>query len=465
MQAVEKVAPEPVTKSDKFPPGIPYIIGNELAERFSYYGMKTILVVFMTKYLLDANGGFAPMTETDATMWYHVFTMGNYFSPILGALISDIFWGKYKTILNLSIFYCFGHLALALFETRFGLAIGLTLIAMGSGGIKPCVSAHVGDQFNASTQHLLTRIFNYFYLAINIGAAASSLATPLLLEKYGPSVAFGIPGLLMLIATVVFWMGRNKFIAIPPVGIKNYKQDLFSPQGKKAMLNLFIVYIFIAMFWSLYDQSGSSWVIQADYMNRHIDLTFGLFNVEWLKFEILPSQIQAINPVMILILIPLLDLFVYPFVNRFYKLTAIRKMSIGFFLTALSFILIAIPQAMIDAGQTPTFMWQFWAYILLTTGEVLVSVTGLEFSYTQSPNSMKSFIMGFYLLSVSFGNGFTAIVNWFIQNPDGTNKLTGAEYFWFFSGLMFVTAVVFTILFRNYKEKRYIQPKMEYGAH
>jgi len=461
-----QIKPDTTTDiSNKMPPGIPYIIGNELAERFSYYGMKTILVVFMTKHLLDTSGNLSVMGETEATMWNHVFVSVNYFFPIIGAIISDIFWGKYKTILRLSVFYCLGHLTLAMFETRLGLSIGLTLIAMGSGGIKPCVSAHVGDQFNISTQHLLTRIFNYFYMAINIGAALSTLATPLFLEMYGPSVAFGVPGLLMLIATFLFWMGRNRFIAIPPVGWSSYKKELFNRTGLRILLKLGVVYIFIAIFWSLYDQSGSSWIIQADHMNRNLDLTFGLMNIPALRFEILPSQIQAINPILILILIPLLDLVVYPFVNKYYELTAIRKMAIGFFLAAFSFVLIAIPQARIDAGHTPTFLWQIGAYLFITTGEVLVSVTGLEFSYTQAPNSMKSFIMGFFLLSVSFGNAFTAGVNAIILNPDGSSKLTGAEYFWFFFGLMFLTSVIFAWAFRNYKETRFIQPKMAYGQH
>ena len=95
---------------------------------------------------------------------------------------------------------------LSLDDTRFGLSIGLGLIAMGSGGIKPCVSAHVGDQFGKTNSHLLEKVFSWFYFSINFGAFFSTLATPLLLEKYGPNVAFGIPGVLMFIATFVFWI-------------------------------------------------------------------------------------------------------------------------------------------------------------------------------------------------------------------------------------------------------------------
>ena len=146
-------------QSKEIPKGIPYIIGNELAERFSFYGMKCILVVFMTKYLMDSNGAYDTMSNEDATYWYHLFTSAVYYTPLLGAIIADAFLGKYRTILILSIVYCLGHLTLAIDETRFGLAIGLTLISVGAGGIKPCVSAHVWDQFGKTNSFHLQKIF------------------------------------------------------------------------------------------------------------------------------------------------------------------------------------------------------------------------------------------------------------------------------------------------------------------
>ena len=436
--------------TSKMPPGIPYIIGNELAERFSYYGMKTILVIFMTKYLMDSSGNAAPMNESDAKYWYHIFNMTNYLFPILGAFVADILLGKFKTIISLSILYCLGHLALGLFDTRFGLCVGLTLIAMGSGGIKPCVSAHVGDQFRPDKKHLINKIFSVFYLSINIGAAISSLLTPVLLNRFGPHVAFGVPGVLMLIATIVFWMGKRKFVAIQPVGWNYYKNELFSIQGKKALLQLSIIYAFISIFWSLFDQTGSAWVLQAARMNRMVNLGF-------IEFELLPSQIQAINPLMIIILIPLFVFIVYPYINKFYNLTALRKITAGMFIASFSFVLCAIPENQISHGGQPTILWQFFAYLFLTIGEVLVSITALEFAYTQAPNSMKSFVMGFYLLSISLGNLVTAIVNGFIQNPNGSNKLEGAAYYWFFVALMVATAITFVFISKSYKEESYIQ--------
>ena len=116
-----------------------------------------ILVVFMTQYLMGRDGSLAVMGKADAMEYYHWFLSAVYFFPVLGALCSDVWLGKYRTILYVSLIYCLGHLALSLDETRLGLAVGLTLIAVGSGGIKPCVSANVGDQFGQSNRHFWKR--------------------------------------------------------------------------------------------------------------------------------------------------------------------------------------------------------------------------------------------------------------------------------------------------------------------
>ena len=171
------------------PPGVPYIIGNEAAERFSYYGMKSVLTVFMAHYILNQSGLLAPMQENEAYMYTHYFVFGVYFLPILGAILADGWLGKYWTILSLSIVYCLGNLTLACMATSWGiaigqramLAIGLFLICLGAGGIKPCVSANVGDQFGESNKHLLSKMFGWFYFSINAGSFISSILCPWLL--------------------------------------------------------------------------------------------------------------------------------------------------------------------------------------------------------------------------------------------------------------------------------------------
>jgi POT family proton-dependent oligopeptide transporter len=437
-----KTAP---TDSSSLPKGIPYIIGNEAAERFSFYGMRAILVVFMTQYLLTSNGQADYMSNDEAKGWFHLFVSAVYFTPILGALISDGILGKYKTIIVLSLVYTAGHFALSIDDSRTGLAFGLGLIALGAGGIKPCVSAHVGDQFSQSNSHLLPRVFGWFYFSINLGAFFATLLIPWLLDTYGSSVAFGVPGILMLLATVIFWSGRHRFVHVP-AGKKLFIKEVLSKQGLSVLTRLGALYVFIAMFWSLFDQTASSWILQAEQMDRTI---FGI--------ELLASQLPAANPLLVMLLIPVFSYKVYPLINKIFTLTPLRKISIGLFITVLAFVISALIQEEIDAGLTPHISWQILAYVILTSAEVMISITCLEFSYTQAPTKMKSFIMAFFMMSIAVGNLFTSAVNFFIENDDGSSKLAGADYFWFFSLLMLITATAFIFLAKNYKEKSYLQ--------
>jgi len=427
------------------PSAVPFLVVNEAAERFSYYGMRAILVVFMTEYLLDGQGNPDVMVEAEARKFFHIFASAVYFFPAFGALLADIFWGKFKTIVWLSLVYCLGHVALALDHSRVGLTIGLTLIAMGSGGIKPCVSANVGDQFGAANSHLITKVFLWFYFAINLGAGASTLMIPLFLQHYGPHVAFGIPGLLMLVATWVFWVGRWKYAHIPPMGLQRVKK-LLSRENLEPIIRLTPVYLFVSFFWALYDQTASAWVLQAKNMDRH-----------WLGIEWLPSQIQAVNPILVMILIPLFVYVIYPAINQWFSLSPLRKISIGFFVTIFSFMLSAWIESQIVLNMKPTIAWQLLAFVIITCAEVMVSITCLEFSYTQAPHALKSVVMALFLFSVSLGNAFTALVNYIILNEDGTTQLSGPAYYWFFAGIMTLVACGFLGVIKTYQGKIYIQ--------
>jgi len=428
----------PVATS-RLPTGIPFIIANEGAERFSFYGMRAILVVFMTQYLLGPAGTPDTMGQAEAKGWFHLFVSAVYFTPLLGALLSDGILGKYRTIILLSLVYCLGHLVLAIDHTRLGLVVGLGFIALGAGGIKPCVSAHVGDQFGRSNGFLLSRVFSWFYFSINLGAFASMLATPWLMENYGASVAFAVPGALMLIATLVFWSGRYRFVHIPPAGM-GFVREAFSGDGLLTLGRLSLIYVFVAVFWALFDQTGSAWVLQAQNMDRYL---FGV--------EVLPAQIQAANPLLVMLLIPLFSYAVYPAIERIWRLTELRKIAVGMFITVLAFAIPTWIQVQIDQGGTPSIAWQLLAYIVLTSAEVMVAITCLQFSYTQAPRTMKSFIMAFFMMSIALGNLLTSAVNFFIQQEDGSSKLAGAEYYEFFTLLMLITAALFMLVARFYK--------------
>lgn len=448
---------------NKFPPQIKYIVGNEACERYSYYGMRSILVVFMIQVLM--------FQEARATSVYHLFAGACYLFPVLGAFISDRIWGKYKTILYLSLVYCAGHAVLAIWETEMGLYAGLALIALGSGGIKPCVSAHVGDQFRANQTHLLKKVYELFYFMINFGSFFSTLITPWTLKAYGPSVAFGIPGVLMLIATFVFWMGRNEYVHVPPTkgdgnGFMNILMTAIKSQSKKkqgqsfldaalvkhspeqveaakAVLDIAKLFAAVSVFWALFDQHGSSWVIQA----MNMDLVF-----MGIPFE--ASQIAAWNPIMVMGLIPLFSMGIYPLLDKIgFATTPIRRMTWGMFVAAASFAMIGGLQLWMDtSADKVNVMWQFFPYLVITMAEVMISITGLEFAYTQAPRAMKSTIMSLWLLTVFFGNLITAYVSQVNFFP-----VASVGYFMFFAALMGVFAVIFWWMGVNYKVKNYME--------
>lgn len=635
--------------SKNMPAGIPYILGNEGAERFAFYGMSSILVVFMTKYLVGSDGALSVMTDEKAKEWFHLFTAAVYFTPMLGALLADVFFGKYKTIVAFSVCYCTGLALLALYPTQHGLMAGLILIALGSGVIKPCVSANVGDQFGQQNKHLLSKMYSWFYFSINVGACISMLTCPWLLEKFGPGVGFGVPAALMILATVVFVMGRAKYVHIPPAG-KKMLDEMFDWDVLKILARLCILFVFVSMFFALFYQSQSAWVIQAEKMN-----------LKWLGISWLPAQVQFVNSLYIILMIPIFSYVIYPAFNKFYPMTPLRKIGLGMLVTAGCFVVPAyvememnggnvfrcssrspitglepirlidgltgdqgwssgtqptaqepveivlrlrerkawpissvtldlsatlsdaeikaveavgqdanslsdetcrprsvsifaqdftnelIPGSFMDAeeeeradftakqwainqgwkhlgdltidpdqlaaklefasveathvlvqvasnhgadrvkiaeiqvdtieaapaegkplvaelwpnvaalGHRPSIGWQFFAYIILTAGEILASIAVLEFSYTQAPKKIKTLVMGLYLLSISLGNVFSALVNRFIQNADGSTKLPGASYYWFFAIAMLVTFALYIPVAMFFPVKEYIQ--------
>lgn len=432
-------------KTDKMPPGIPYIIGNEAAERFCFYGLRAILVVYMTKYLRDRSGALAPMSENDANFWYHVFLATNYFFPLMGAIVADAFWGKYRTVFWISLVYCAGCLALAGDNTRLGLGLGLGLIALGAGGIKPCVASNVGDQFGTANQHLVSRAFGWFYFAVNFGSFFSIYLTPILLDKVGPRLAFGVPAALMFLATLIFWSGRYKFVHIPPRGSSFFKET-FNRASLLALGRTAIIFVFVAVFWSLWDQSGGEWVLQAEKMNLNV---FG--------FQIYSSQTQVVNSVLILAFIPLFQYWLYPALNRVWKVTPLRKIGLGILTIGISFFISAWIESRLNAGVKLSVLWQLPAYVLLSAGEVMTSITSLEFAYTQAPRHLKAIVNSFYLLSISAGNLFTALVHAVIANPDGSSKLHGASYYVFFAILAIATSVIFAFVALRYQEQNYLQ--------
>ncbi len=449
---VEHTSPD--DSHPQFPKAVPFIIGNEAAERFSYYGMLAILMPYMMKSLM--------MTEEVASSYGHLFKAGVYLFPFFGALLADIFWGKYRTVLTLSLVYCAGHLVLALPGEWWGAGqlhvpffIGLSLIALGAGGIKSCVSAIVGDQFTAKNLSLMEKVYSWFYLAINVGSLFSMGLTPYLLKEFGPEVAFGVPGVFMALATLIFWLGRKKFIIPAPSGAK-FLKELTTPAGYRAILKVSCVFLFLIVNWAIYDQTSYRWVSQAERMDAQI-----FAGIPWLpestrEYTLIPAQVQAFNPFLILVLVPLFTYGIYPAINRrYHHFTLVKKMAVGLWLMgAAAFFPLWFEMNILDGVQM-NLAWQFLAYFVLTTAEVMVSVTSLEFAYTQAPPSMKSFIMGMYLLTFALGNLLVAGVNGLCSQF--ASFLPGTQYYVFFLVLGLLNALIFMFVAMRYQEKTYLQ--------
>lgn len=462
------------TSLNRWPKQIKYIVGNEACERFSYYGMVGILTGYISGEL--TKGGLG-RSEDYATVVSHAFKFVNYFTPLLGAWVSDKLWGRYKTIFWISLFYCAGHGTLACSDF-FGpegklncLFVGLTLIAFGSGGIKPCVSAFMGEQFRPEQSHLMQKAYGAFYVAINFGSFFSFLVVPWVREHHGYSLAFGVPGILMAIATFIFWLGKKHYILVPTNREKKHNgfftvifSTLFSSRGGKkfwdaarekfsesevaaarSVLPIIFVFASIPMFWALYDQTNSTWVLQGEKMK----------NVNLLGLNIGAEQMQSLNPLLILILIPIFTWFVYPRMGRF--AAPLKRMSYGLFLAAVSFVLIAWLQKRIEAGEQLSILSQTWAYLIVTAAEVLVSTTGLEFAFREAAAEMKSTIMSFWLLTVAFGNLLVAVLTKILSHGQANAEAAAVSYdrFMLYAGMMFGVWIIFSIIaaFYQYRDK------------
>ena len=462
----------PAGQRERFPSQIKYIVGNEVCERFSYYGMMGILELYLAKQMV--------MRDEGATEIVHLFGAAVYFLPLLGGYLADRWLGRYWTILSISLFYCLGHGTLALFgASRAGLFTGLALIAIGAGGIKPCVSAFVGDQFKSDQQHLLMKVYGWFYWAINLGAAAAFFIIPWIHLKAGYSWAFGVPGIAMGIATLIFWLGTKHYVRQPParlqnrmrffpviwyalthqgerksgekfldVALKNFSREEVA--GARAVTGILIVFSTVPMFWALFNQVNSTWVNQGEKMTP-----FPLFGGGW---QLDGETMQGMGAVLVMIWVPILTLGVYPLLERWgLKPTALRRMSAGMVLGAASFFISGLMQAHIDRGESLSIVWQLVPYVVLEAGEVLLSATALEFAFDQAPKQLKSVIMSCWLMTIAGGHFLIAVIT-------GLNgryvHAKGASEFFFYAVMMLVVAGAFIFCASRYPGRKLEETKI-----
>ena len=496
--------------------------------------MRSILAGYLTGAVLKGGLG---QTDDTATEIIHCFVFVNYFMPLFGAWLSDKVIGRYHTILWVSLFYCAGHGVLACSDFAGGvhgrmvcLFTGLALIAFGSGGIKPCVSAFMGDQFKPEQSHLLQQAYGAFYWAINFGSFFSFLIIPWIKNHHGYSLAFAVPGVLMAIATFIFWRGTRHYVRVPPSrktqsagffrvffaalsgaretgsGFWGAARNRFSEaeiDAAKSVPPILMVFVLIPIFFSLFDQTNSTWVLQGEKMLKFrlrdvgvvqqllpqwlavsvglgclvliawfiflacaksamavkirlllaIIGTVGSGFFAWLvyclpQFDIGAEEMQSMNPAIVMLLVPLLTLGLYPRIGRL--AAPLNRMALGMFLASASYLVVAALQTRLEHGGQLSVLWQTVPYVILTAAEVLVSTTGLEFAFREAAPEMKSIIMSFWLLTIAFGDLLIAVVTRVLSNGAGNASVSTGRFLQY-AGLTFVVAILFTFVAAFYR--------------
>jgi POT family proton-dependent oligopeptide transporter len=439
--AISEEVNETIRQADpnynRHPRGFWFIFWGELAERASFYGMRTLLLLYMVNKLgyTDANAG--SVTQ--------LFTAFCYILPIVGGYIADQYLGKFKTIIYFAFPYLLGHVILGTFTNEVGFYVALMLLAGGSGTIKPNISTLMGLMYQkAGKSHLMTQAFSWFYMAINIGAAATTFALPFIRDEYGYSAAFMAPTILMAVALGIFYLGKKHY---PVEEIKRGVDKIIkTPEQKhedrQVLLRLSGLFLMIVFFWSIFDQAESTWTLFArDYMDRDISL-FG-----WSK-TIPPDAIQSFNPVLIVAMTPLFAwLWMKTDRSKKFRLSSPKKMLLGFFLVILCMAVMSIAGYLAASAKVP-ILWELGAYVLITMAELCISVVGLQLAFEEAPERMKSVITGIWLFTVFLGNILAA---WFARVY---TAMSPGNYF----AIMTVMITVVTILFY------FIGRRFEHGA-
>lgn len=437
--------------------------------------------------------------------------------------MSDSWLGKFKTIFYLSCVYALGSVVLAF--TSFpritgspphwwGAMIGLGLIVVGTGGIKPCVSSFGGDQFKATQIAMISMFFSWFYWSINAGSMLSMFITPVLRQNvhcFGQDscypLAFGLPAVLMVVALAVFCIGYRSYVHVPPAGngfVQVVRAACTAAREKvragrsgqphdtpshwiyyarsrfpapfladtRAVMAIVALLAPLSFFWALYDQQGSRWTYQGMMMETRL----------W-GFAIKPEQMGIINAFLILVLIPAFEYAVYPLLALVgLPMRAVSKMMCGMLLAIVSFLMAACLQFAMEARGTfvanpadPNslqcidncvhILWQFPQYFVITCAEVMLSVTGLEFAYSQAPTTMKSVCQATWLLTVAAGNLIVILVTLIDPVRLFTSSYVQAWNFVVWSAILGFGTLLFGFVARRYQYVEDRQPDPELFEH
>lgn len=372
------------------PKGLFVLFYTELWERFSYYGMRAILVLYIVSSTDSINPGLG-WTNIEALKFYGWYTALVYFACIPGGLISDNFLGKQKSVLYGGFLLCAGHLILAISEIIF-FYLGICLIIIGVGLLKPNISSLVGNLYRKNDIKR-DQGFTIFYIGINIGAFLSSLIVGYVGEKYGWHYGFSLAGLGMISGQIIYLKGLKHIKEIDKE-IKTEKKSIFTftkielDRIKLLILSFFLIIIF----WASFEQAGGLMNLYAFEKTNRI---LSIFN----NWEMPASWFQSINPLLIILLGMPISAF---WIKR--KFSSLFKMSLGIMIMGFGFIFMYFSSLEFNKYGISSMHWLFLAYFFHTVGELCASPVVLSFITKLSPLKSLSTIMGIYFATIGFGN-------------------------------------------------------------
>jgi len=398
------------------PRGLAFLFTTEMWERFSYYGMRALLVLYMVKYLLlpgNAEGviGLATLKSLLESVFgpleaqpfsshiYGFYTGLVYLTPFFGGLIADRLLGQHRTILIGATLMAAGHFMMA-FEPLFLFA--LTVLILGNGCFKPNMSAQVGSLYGPGDPRR-DRAYLIFYVGINLGAALAPYVCGTLGEEVGWHYGFGAAGVGMVIGLAIYSFALASH-ALPPDELHRAKAAAevkpppLSRTEWRAIIALLILFLPNTLFWATYEQQGNTIALWAeDYTNRHIDLLF------W-RGEIPTTWFQSFNPIMIMVFTPFVIALWARQARRRSEPSSITKMAFGCFGVALANLLMVGAAWQSSGAPDASWHWLFGYFVILTIGELYLSPVGLSLVSKASPTHMVSMMMGVWLGTSFIGN-------------------------------------------------------------
>ncbi|KAG0267875.1 hypothetical protein DFQ27_008055 [Actinomortierella ambigua] len=498
------------TRPDKHPIAIYFILPNEFGERFCYHAIAPN----MNKYFLQITG----MTKIQAKVYTTAFTMLSYFFPVLGAALSDSYLGKWWTIIWFSVIYLIGMIMLTVFSipnllgkvgtVSYGLTfLPMIIIALGTGGIKPCVSSHGGDQYLPSQEKLKDRFFSLFYVAIQMGELITQFLVPVIADRpcMGQKTcypyAFLLPTIVFLLSLAVFAIGHRFYRVVPPLGeflpwralkaaflagSRHYKASkeeraamghwlnfaeveyggVFMDDVRDFGLTLWLIVIPLSFWGMLYVQNNSEWA------DQYYQMSGALFGRD---SKVLSSQFSNVEAILKIIMLPGLVYFVYPFFEkRGWNFSLTRRMSAGYVVMIISFAISAalnkpIEHGFLNAGRNPKDMadydgtycaeclsgwYQFPQWFLFALSGSMIWPSTVQFMYVETGRQFRAIATSFGLLMTSLGSIWITILDPALANAgmDTTARM------WTYCGIGIAGWILFVAISWTYTPRKQRQP-------